>query len=130
MPSPLPEVFDDAFERSVLAARLSAEGHLTVVAIDGDRTVGQCLAVVHRKADQAPDLYIDEVGVAPSHRRRGIARALLADAVAWGREQGCETAWLVAGADDAPARALYDAAGWSAEPAVIYELPLTPASDP
>jgi ribosomal protein S18 acetylase RimI-like enzyme len=59
-------------------------------------------------------LYVDALAVAPEHRRRGIARALLAGAEAAAAERGCDGIALDTGLHNEPARALYEAAGFAA----------------
>lgn len=54
------------------------------------------------------------IGVAPPARRRGLARALLAAALAAARARGAETVFLEVEADNAAAIALYRAAGFIA----------------
>ncbi|MGD9739938.1 MAG: N-acetyltransferase family protein [Bauldia sp.] len=101
------EVFDEPVRPGRVAAYLREPNHMMVVAIDGDLVVGQCAGVVHRHPDKMTELYIDEVGVAPTHHRRGIARRMMEELFAWGREQGCEEAWVGTEVDNAPARSLY-----------------------
>ncbi|MDP2064128.1 MAG: GNAT family N-acetyltransferase [Phaeovulum sp.] len=52
------------------------------------------------------------LAVAPAERRRGLGRALLAGFEAAARLAGAEAAFLEVAAANAPARALYAAAGW------------------
>jgi GNAT superfamily N-acetyltransferase len=54
-----------------------------------------------------PYIFGDE----PTHQRRGLARALLAAMLAHGRALGCAEAWVATEEGNAPARALYAAAG-------------------
>jgi aminoglycoside 6'-N-acetyltransferase I len=102
-----PEVFDEPVDPARLGAYLDAPGHLMVLAFEAELVVGQCAAVVHRHPDKPTELYVDEVGAASTHRRRGIARMLLAEMFAWGRELGCEEAWLGTELDNDAANALY-----------------------
>src|SRR6185312_10290362 len=102
-----PDVFDDPVDVGRLAAYLATPGHLLVVALAGDLVVGQCAGVIHRHPDKPTELYVDEVGTASTHRRRGIARAMLAELFAWGRELGCTEAWLGTELDNIAANGLY-----------------------
>ena len=71
------------------------------------------VAVVANTARQGrPYLLVENVVVAASHRRRGIARALLAEAERRGRAAGCYK--LVLSAEDPQAFAFYEAAGLQA----------------
>lgn len=102
-----PDVFDEPVVAERLKAYLRTPGHVMVVAIDGDTIVGQCAGVVHRHPDKPTELYVDEVGTASTHRRQGIARRMLQALFAWGRELGCDEAWLGTELDNGAANALY-----------------------
>jgi len=64
----------------------------------------------------------------PRRRRQGLARRMVAALADWGRAQGIEGACLQVVADNAPARALYDAFGLSAE-LYRYRYCRAPAAD-
>ncbi len=120
---------DDALssDRHDLAAEFLADPrHHIAVALDGGVVIGMASAVHYVHPDKPPQLFIDEVGVASSHRRQGIASQLIALLLARGRALGCSEAWVAADEDNAPARALYAKAGGREEPvhAVIYAFPL------
>ena len=100
-----------------------------IVAIHDGVVVGQTAAVVHRHPDKPTELYIDEVGVRPDYRRRGIARRMLELMLAHGKAIGCEEAWVGTEPDNLPARGLYDGSGRAAMPKAepfvmyLYQLP-------
>lgn len=102
-----PDVFDEAIHPERMQAYLREPGHLMLLALDGDLVVGQCAAVIHRHPDKPTELYIDEVGTAASHLRRGIATAMMEEMFDWGRELGCGEAWLGTEVDNDAANALY-----------------------
>ena len=56
--------------------------------------------------------YVDALAVAEDARRRGVARALLADAEAIARGQGATGVSLDTGLENTPARRLYEAGGY------------------
>lgn len=62
--------------------------------------------------------------VAPDHRGRGHAKALMAALLEWGAEQGATTAWLHVETVNEPGRALYDRLGFRVHHSCRY---LTPA---
>jgi aminoglycoside 6'-N-acetyltransferase I len=98
--------------------------HHLVVALEDGIVVGMISAVDYVHPDKAPQLWINEVGVAPSHQRRGIGRQLLAAMLAHGRALGCTEAWLGTEETNEAARRLYERAGGEAEPFVLYSFPL------
>lgn len=102
-----PDVFDEPVDPVRLAAYLAEPGHIMVLAFDGDLVIGQCAGVLHRHPDKPTELYVDEVGTASTHRRQGVARAMLDELFRWGREAGCEEAWLGTELDNDAANALY-----------------------
>lgn len=110
-------VFDAPVDGDRLGAYLAAPGHLMVVAVADGIVVGQAAGVVHRHPDKPTELYVDEVGVAPSHQRQGIARKMLDELFAIGRELGCEEAWVGTEPDNLPARKLYESRPEAGEPA-------------
>lgn len=100
-------VFDEPVRPDRLARYLEAPGHLMVLALTDGMVVGQCVGVIHHHPDKPSELYVDEVGTADAWLRQGIATAMLAELFAWGRELGCEEAWLGTETDNAAALALY-----------------------
>jgi aminoglycoside 6'-N-acetyltransferase I len=126
----LSRVADDVFDGPVVERWtrecLTDARHHLVVALDDDVVVGMASAVHYVHPDKAPQLWINEVGVAPTHRRRGIGRRLLDALLAHGRTLGCTEAWLGTEEDNVPARGLYESAGSEAERFVLYAFPLAP----
>ena len=59
-----------------------------------------------------PSVYISDVAVAPTARRRGIARALLTDLDGWARRRECHTIRLSMHAGNEPAHRLYEQLGY------------------
>jgi ribosomal protein S18 acetylase RimI-like enzyme len=120
------DVFDDPVRMDLAAEFLHDPRHHIAVALDGGIVVGMASAVHYVHPDKPAQLFIDEVGVAPSHQRQGIASELIARLLAHGRALGCTEAWVAADEDNGPARALYAHAGGHEEPtrAVIYTFPL------
>jgi ribosomal protein S18 acetylase RimI-like enzyme len=121
------DVFDDPVRIDLAAEFLHDPRHHIAVALDGGVVVGMASAVHYVHPDKPAQLFIDEVGVAPSHQRQGIASELIARLLAHGRTLGCTEAWVAADEDNGPARSLYAHVGGQEEPvrAVIYTFPLT-----
>ncbi|NAZ87994.1 GNAT family N-acetyltransferase [Kineococcus sp. T90] len=65
---------------------------------------------------------VSAVEVAASHRRRGLARRLLAEVADWGRARGAASAFLQVAAANAGARALYEGAGFAVHHAYHYRV--------
>ncbi len=57
-------------------------------------------------------LCVHSLTVDPEHRRRGLARQVLAELLDWGASRGARTAWLHVESDNAPALALYERLGF------------------
>ena len=68
-----------------------------------------CIALFRVVADEAELLTL---AVRPAERRRGAGRRLLAAVIDRVREAGAQTLFLEVGADNPPARALYEAIGF------------------
>ncbi len=116
------DVFDEPIHPGRLSHYLRVPGHMMVLAIEDGVVVGQCAAVVHHHPDKPDELYIDEVGTATEHLRRGIATAMLTEMFAWGRELGCTEAWLGTELDNDAANALYRSFAPAEDEAIRYYL--------
>jgi ribosomal protein S18 acetylase RimI-like enzyme len=57
-------------------------------------------------------LCVHSLEVDPGHRRRGLARTVLAELLDWGGSRGARTVWLHVESDNAPALALYEGLGF------------------
>lgn len=114
------DVFDETVDPTRLSAYLKERSHLMVLSVSGGVVVGQARGMVHRHPDLPTELYIDNLGVTADRRREGIATRLLDELVAWGRELGCEEAWVGTEVDNEAARALYEQRGSEAETFVLY----------
>jgi aminoglycoside 6'-N-acetyltransferase I len=119
-----PDVFDEPIHPERLEAYLLEPNHLMILAVDDGLVVGQCAAVIHRHPDKLTELYIDEVGTAPTHLRQGIATRMVEAMFEWGRELGCREAWLGTELDNVEANGLYRKLGGRAEHMHYYEFAL------
>lgn len=111
-----PGVFDNDVDARWTAEFLADRRHHLAVALEGSLVVGMASAVHYVHPDKAPELWVNEVGVAPTHRRRGIGRGLLRALFARGRQLGCRDAWLGTEKDNVAARRLYASAGGEEDP--------------
>ncbi|HEX6952422.1 MAG TPA: GNAT family N-acetyltransferase [Gaiellaceae bacterium] len=102
---------------------------LVLVAFEGERPVGFVLAhELPRRHGERAKLFVYEVDVAESHRRRGIASALLARLAELARERGIRTGFVLTEPGNGPANALYRSAGGATE-AVTVEWTFSYADD-
>ncbi len=106
------DVFDDPIDAAATARFLRAPHHHMVVAIDDGLVVGfvSALHIEHPDKPQ-PELWINQIGVAPARQRAGIARALLRRLFAHARDIGCTEAWVLTDRSNAAAMALYASCG-------------------
>jgi ribosomal protein S18 acetylase RimI-like enzyme len=72
-----------------------------------------------------PLIYLYDLFVEPSARRRGVARALMEAARQYGLEHGADRLQLETAIDNLTAQSLYEARGWGRDTGFyIYHLPL------
>ncbi len=122
------DVFDQAVDPRWTAEFFSDSRHHLAVALDGNLVVGFISAVHYVHPDKPPELWINEVGVAPSHQRQGLGRRLLSAMLQHGEALGCVQAWVLTSPTNTAAQRLYQAAGGQAEaePSILFEFPLAP----
>jgi len=121
-----PDVFDHEVDPTLTAEFLDDGRHHLAVAIDGDRIVGMASALHYVHPDKSPQLWINEVGVAPSHRQRGIGKRLLDCLMRVAEELGCTEAWVLTDRDNSAGRRLYESVGADtpAEECLMYTIRL------
>ncbi|HYD72807.1 MAG TPA: GNAT family N-acetyltransferase [Candidatus Binatia bacterium] len=112
-------VADDVFDDPLIAERLTEflgdPRHHLVAARSEGAVVGFISAVLYVHPDKpSPELWINEVGVAPSHQRRGLAKAMLTTLLDHARGLGCADAWVLTDRANTAAMALYSACGGAA----------------
>ena len=106
------DVFDDPIVESSAQEFLDDPRHRLVVAIDSDVVVGFVSAVIYLHPDKpAPELWINEIGVAPTHQRQGIGKALLQAMLEEAKQSGCTEAWVLTERENAAAMAMYKSTG-------------------
>jgi ribosomal protein S18 acetylase RimI-like enzyme len=124
-----------------ICAVAEVEGHVVGVlagypVVDGDRYARRFLSLTlkrmpvwrwpavvahlraaHRLSPRPPRhaWYVDALAVAPGWRRHGVARRLLDEAVRRAAEAGLDGVALDTGLENAPARSLYESAGFKLE---------------
>lgn len=117
-----PDVFDNDIDPVRVAAYVADPLHAMFIAVDGDLVVGQIRGSVHLQPDRAPDLYIDNLGTAPSHQRRGIASDMMRAMLDWGVEGGCTYAWVATEMDNHGAKGYYAAQSFRHDTIAMFAL--------
>jgi len=117
------ELFDHPVEESFAAEFLDDSRHHLVAALVEGVIIGFASAVHYIHPDKPPELWINEVGVASSHQKQGIGKAIMKEMLRLGRELGCKTAWVLTERDNIPANGLYNSAGGKVDAGdtVLYE---------
>ena len=105
------EVFDNPIDPEMTAEFLADPRHHFAVAVDDGLVVGFASGVHYVHPDKRPELWINEVGVAPTHHRQGLAKAVMNALLDVGRARGCGEAWVLTDTGNAAARALYTSLG-------------------
>jgi GNAT superfamily N-acetyltransferase len=91
--------------------------HHLAVAVQGGRVVGFASAVHYVHPDKPrPELWINEVSVAATHRGRGLGTRLLRSLFAVARCLGCAEAWVLTDRANTAAMRLYAASGSTTAP--------------
>ena len=101
------EVFDNPIDAELTREFLEDHRHHIAVAIDDGVVVGFASGVHYIHPDKPPELWINEVGIAPTHRRRGLGKAVLSALFEVGRAQKCTVAWVLTDRSNVAAMALY-----------------------
>jgi aminoglycoside 6'-N-acetyltransferase I len=127
-----PGVFDHDVDPDLTAEFLRDPRHHLAVALEGTMVVGFASAVDYVHPDKPRELWINEVGVAPSHQRQGLGKRLLGAVLDLGRRIGCRDAWVLTSPANGPAVRLYEAAGGTdmADAPTMFTFRLTPGSLP
>jgi ribosomal protein S18 acetylase RimI-like enzyme len=126
-----PDVFDEPVHPSWTAEFLQDPRMHLIVAVDRGTVVGFASGVHYLHPDKPPELFINEVGVAPSHHRQGLGQRVVQALLERGRALGCRLAWVLTSRTNTPAMRLYASLGGndaSEEAQVMFEFRLDEAS--
>ena len=118
------DVFDADPNPAYCREFLEDPRHHLALAFDAERVVGIVSGVHYLHPDKPNELWVNEVSVAESHQRRGIARMLLETLFAHARELGCSEAWLSTDPDNTAARGLYSVTGGTEQSMVLVTFDL------
>ena len=120
-------VFDHAVDYQLSKEFLGDPRHHLAVAIDAGLVVGFASAVHYVHPDKGPELWINEVDVAPAYRSQGTAKRLLQALFEDGRGMDCTEAWVLTERSNAGAMRLYSSLGGKEAPKdqVMFTFPLS-----
>jgi ribosomal protein S18 acetylase RimI-like enzyme len=111
------------FDGPALAAAtrrfLDQAGHHLLVAYEDDDPAGFVTGVELTHPDKGTEMFLYELGVAERYRRRGIARALVAELARLAEAAGCYGMWVLTDDQNHAALATYRAAGGTREPDTV-----------
>jgi GNAT superfamily N-acetyltransferase len=99
-------------------SRIGEEDREVLVAVSGDAVVGFVDASIQRHEGGGTyhrtgvDVYVEELIVTASQRRRGVGTALMRAIEAWGRNAEARMIWLDTHLTNAAARGLYGVIGY------------------
>jgi GNAT superfamily N-acetyltransferase len=106
------DVFDFAVSAAAVAAFLADPRHHIAAAMDGGHIVGFASGVHYFHPDKpVAEMFVNEVGVAATHRGRGLGKAVVTCLLDASRALGCGEAWVLTDRSNAPAMATYASAG-------------------
>ncbi len=115
------DLFDEQPRRDATARFLAEPGHHLLLAYDGSTPIGFVSGIETVHPDKGAEMFLYELGVAESHRRRGVGRALVERLAGIARSLDCYGMWVATDDANTAALATYEAAGASRDdqPAVI-----------
>jgi aminoglycoside 6'-N-acetyltransferase I len=123
-----PDVFDNPVTETLAREFLDDPRHHIVAALMDGVIVGFASAVHYIHPDKPSELWINEVGVAPSYQGQGIAKAILKELLHLGRQLGCKNAWVLTDRGNEVANRLYRSIGGQIhlEETLMYEFEISP----
>jgi GNAT superfamily N-acetyltransferase len=105
-------VFDGPLDCRTTKEFLSDSRHHMVVAVENGVVVGFASAVHYVHPDKpSPELWVNEVGIATSHRKRGLGKAIIQSLLDLARKLGCVEAWVLTDRMNTAAMRLYSSSG-------------------
>lgn len=105
------DLFDGGIQPALVREFLGDARHHLAVAIDDGVIVGFASGLHYVHPDKPAELWVNEVAVAPTHLRRGLAQALLRLLFDTARTLGCSQAWVLTDHDNTAAMRLYASVG-------------------
>lgn len=118
------ELFDQRPVEDLVGEFLADPRHHLIAALDGVTMVGFVSGVHYIHPDKPAEMFINEIGVVQSHRRRGIGKRLLGEVLRLAGELGCTNGWVLAEGWDVDAIRFYESLDGRAQNVVMFELPV------
>lgn len=114
-------LFDRSLDEACVSRFLAQPGHHLLFAWSGAEPVGFISGMELTHPDKGTEMYVNELGVAKTARRRGVASALIRALNQVAAESGCRAVWVATEPSNRAAVATYLRAGAApAENAVIF----------
>ena len=104
-------LFDNPIDAKLTKEFLEDPRHHIAVAIDDGTVVGFASGVHYIHPDKPPELWVNEVSVAPAYQRRGLGKAVLRALFDVGQSHNCTAAWVLTHRSNPDAMALYSSVG-------------------
>ena len=111
-----PGVFDHPIDPRWRDEFVQDPRHHLALAIVGSQVIGMASGVHYVHPDKAPEMWINEVGVATTHRGAGLGHRLVEKLLIRARELGCHEAWVLTDQGNRTAMRMYAKAGGLEEP--------------
>jgi len=118
------DVFDGDVCHHLTKEFLDDNRHHLVIAEKGGKVIGFVSAVHYVHPDKGPELWINEVGVSPTHQGCGVGKAMLSAMLKIGRQIGCAEAWVLTDRLNTPATRLYASLNGKESEAVMFTFKL------
>lgn len=118
-------VFDNPVDPALARAYLAHPDYVIALATQDGTVVGMATGLFYFHPDKPLEFFVNEVGVAESHWRRGIAGRLMAVLFDAARARGVRYAWVGTETGNTAANALYRSFGPKGQEMMFYEFDLT-----
>jgi ribosomal protein S18 acetylase RimI-like enzyme len=119
-----PGVFDHPIDAQLCQEFLNDPRHHLAIAIESEIVVGMASAVHYVHPDKQPQLWINELAVAPTHQKLGIGSKLRRALLAVGRLHSCTEAWVLTDRSNTAAMRLYESCGGANRDQVMFSFSL------
>lgn len=102
-------VFDHQINSTYLSSFLACPRHVMFLACHEKKVVGMVSGVEYFHPDKAPQMWINEVGVAPEYRGRKIGRRLIQAVIDYSEAKQIDYVWLGTDNNNKEAQACFNA---------------------